>query len=352
MGSLRVEDLKPGMRPAQDYRIGDQVVFPKGVPLTADQVAWLQDLIRKQEKAAAKSSGKLTDYRKNIVESEEFVQFEENYQASIDKTRVSFNQVLEADGEIDKEQVLEGVNECLEDCGGVFGSMIMMLQNLEGLDDSTYAHCVNVSLLSSMLGEKLNLKKEEIKILSLGGLLHDIGKLKMPEQIVQKPEYFHEKESAAIKKHPMEGYKLLSKKGLPEDVLMCVLQHHERCDGSGYPYGVKRAQINKYARIVAIADVFEALTSNRVYQEAMTPFEAMRILEEERYEKYEMEYLLTFLEYIAEVYVGMNVRLSNGKTGKIVMANRQALSRPLIQTKDGFIDLSKESKDLVIEEIL
>ena len=351
MGSLRLEDLKPGMRPAQDYRIGDQVVFPKGVPLTADQVAWLQDLIRKQEKAAAKPE-KLTDYRKNIVESEEFVQFEENYQASIDKTRVSFNQVLEADGEIDKEQVLEGVNECLEDCGGVFGSMIMMLQNLEGLDDSTYAHCVNVALLSSMLGEKLNLKKEEIKILSLGGLLHDIGKLKMPEQIVQKPEYFHEKESESIKKHPMEGYKLLSKKGLPEDVLMCVLQHHERCDGSGYPYGVKRNQINKYARIVAIADVFETLTSNRVYQEAMTPFEAMRILEDERYDKYETKYLLTFLEYIAEVYVGMTVRLSNGKTGKIVMANRQALSRPLIQTRDGFIDLSKESKDLVIKEIL
>lgn len=351
MGSLRVEDLKPGMRPAQDYRIGDQVVFPKGVPLTEDQVAWLQDLLKKQEKAAAKAE-KLTDYRKHIVESREFVQFEENYQASIDKTRVSFNQVLEADGDIDKETVLEGVNECLEDCGGVFGNMIMMLQNLEGLDDSTYAHCVNVSLLASMLGKKLNFQKEEIKILSLGGLLHDIGKLKMPEHILQKPEYFHEKEFAAIRKHPMEGYKLLSKKGLPEDVLMCVLQHHERCDGSGYPYGVKRNQINKYARVVAIADVFEALTSNRVYQEAMTPFEAMRILEEERYEKYEMEYLLTFLEYIAEVYVGMDVRLSNGRKGTIIMANKQDLSRPLIRTKDGFLDLSKQAKDLVIKEIL
>lgn len=351
MGSLRIEDLKPGMRPAQDYRIGDQIVFPKGVPLTEEQVVWIQDLIRKQMKAA-KRTGETADYRKNIIESKEFVQFEKGYEASINKTKITFNQVLQADEEVNEEELLAGVDSCLQSCGGVFGNVIMMLQNMEGLDESTYAHCVNVSLLSAMIGKKLEFNEEEIKILSLGGLLHDIGKLKMPEQIIQKPTQLSAEEYTIVKRHPIEGYKLLRSKGLPEDVLMCVLQHHERCDGSGYPYGAKRDQINKYARIVAIANVFESLTSNRVYREAITPFAAMRVFEEERYEKYELKYLLTFLEYIVQVYVGMDVVLSNGEKGKIVLANAQNLSRPLIQTKNRFIDLSKEPKDLVIKEIL
>lgn len=351
MGSLRVEDLKPGMRPAQDYRIGDQIVFPKGVPLTEEQVTWIKELVRKQSKSNGKNN-QLADYRKNIIESKEFIQFGRNYQSNIDKTKVTFNQVLMADGEVNQEELLEGVDACLRDCGGVFGNMIMMMQNLEGLDDSTYAHCVNVSLLASMLGQKLKLKKEEIRILSIGGLFHDIGKLKIPERIIQKPERLNEEEFAIIKQHPLEGYKLLRNKGFSEDILMCVLQHHERCDGSGYPYGAKRDQINKYARIVAIADVFEALTAKRVYRDALTPFDAMRIFEEERYEKYEMEYLLTFLEYIVEVYVGMDVSLSNGEKGRIILPNQQYLSRPLIQTKDGFIDLAKAPKELSIKEIL
>ncbi len=351
MGSLRVEDLKPGMRPAQDYRIGDQIVFPKGVPLTEEQVAWIQDLIRRQSKSSAKT-GQLADYRKNIVESKEFSRFEKGYGASINKTRVTFNQVLKADEEVNEEELLEGVEECLQSCGGVFGNVIMMLQNMEGLDESTYGHCVNVSLLSAMLGRKLQLDEEEIRILSLGGLLHDIGKLKMPEQIIQKPTQLSTEEFTIIKGHPIEGYKLLRNKGLPEDVLMCVLQHHERCDGSGYPYGAKQEQINKYARIVAIANVFESLTSNRVYREAISPFAAMRVFEEERYEKYDLKYLLTFLEYIVQVYVGMDVLLSNGEKGKIVLANQQDLSRPLIRTKNGFIDLSRSPKELFIKEIL
>lgn len=350
MGSLRIEDLKAGMRPAQDFRIGDQIVFPKGVPLTEEQVAWIKELIKKQ-KQAAKRKEQSAAYHKNIVESEQFSKFEKSYTSSVDWAKVTFNQLLMADGKANSEAMFESVNTCLESCGGVFGNMIMMLQNLEDMDNSTYAHCVNVSLLASMLGEKLGLSKEEIKTLSIGGLFHDIGKLKIPERIIQKPERLDDKEFAIIKRHPMEGYKLLRYKGFSEDILMCVLQHHERCDGTGYPYGAKRDQINKYARIVAIADVFEALTSNRVYRDALSPFDAMRIFEEERYEKYDIGYLLTFLEYVVEVYTGMDVRLSDGSIGKIILSNDKDLSRPLIETENGFIDMSKK-KDLSIKEIL
>jgi putative nucleotidyltransferase with HDIG domain len=294
----------------------------------------------------------MADYRRHIVESKEFVQFDRNYHASVDLTRDTFSRLLSSDGKVDSGELLQEVDDCLGNCSRVFGNLIMMLQSMDGLDEPMYAHCVNVSLLAAMLGMKLKFSDQEIQILLAGGLFHDIGKLRIPERIIHKPGELSEEEFHIVKRHPMEGYKLLRNKGFSEDVLMCVLQHHERCDGTGYPYGVKRDQINKYARLIAIADVFEELTTNRVYRSALSPFAAMRVLEEERYEKYEMEYLLTFLEYIVEVYVGMDVNLSNGETGKIILPNQQDLSRPLIQTKDGFIDLARESKDVTIKEIL
>lgn len=347
---FKISDIKPGMKPARDYKVGDQVVFPKGVPLTEEQVVWLQKHLEKQMKAGSRQE-KLADYRKHIVESPEFESFSEDYHSSIDKTRVTFNQVLEADGEVNSEELLESVESVLENCGGVFGNVIMMLQNMEEMDDSTYAHSVNVALLATMLGRKLKMSEEEVRIVSVGGLLHDIGKLKMPEIIIQKPGRLSPEEFKIIQQHPLEGYKLLRNRGLSEDILMCVLQHHERCDGTGYPYNAMGNRINKYAKVVAIANAFEALTSQRIYRDALCPFEAMRILEEERFEKYDIGYLLTFLEYIVEVYVGMDVKLSNGKRGKIVLTNANDLSRPLVRTRDGFVDLSRQ-KDINIEEVL
>ncbi len=348
---LKITDLQPGMKPVKDYKVGDQVVFPKGVPLTEEQVEWLQKHFQKQMKSGGKQE-KLADYRKNIIESPEFEGFSADYTSSIDKTRVTFNQVLEADGEVDSEELLDNVESVLQNCGDVFGNVIMMLQNMEDLDDSTYAHSVNVALLATMLGRKLKMSEDEIRIVSIGGLLHDIGKLKIPELIIQKPGRLSPEEYKIIQLHPLEGYKLLRNKGLSEDILMCVLQHHERCDGSGYPYGAKGNRINKYAKVVAIANAFEALTSQRVYRDALCPFAAIRRLEEERFEKYEIGYLLTFLEYIVEVYVGMDVRLSNGKRAKVVLPNSKDWSRPLVQTREGFLDLSREGKALNIVEVL
>lgn len=337
---IKIMELKPGMRLAQDYYRNGELVIRKEESLSREQVESIQKdwhekvkLYRAQEKIALG--------RKNIRKTKAFKEFSEDYHKRISTTKVVFNRVLEDDAELDTGEMCALVNDMLEDCGSTFGNIVVMLNNIEGYDDSTYAHSINVSLLATMIGKKLGFTRDEQRILAVGGLLHDVGKLNVPESIIKKEGKLNEEEYDVVKHHPEYGYELLKAKGLSEDILMCVLQHHEKCDGSGYPYGLSRNDINKYAKVVAIADVYDALTSNRVYRNALCPFVAAEIFEEESYDKYEVEYLLPFLHYIVEVYVGMDVILSNGENGRVVMINQDNLSKPLLKMEQGFVDLAK-----------
>lgn len=347
---IKIMELQVGMRLANDFYEDGQLKIEKGMPLTAEQVEIIQRNWHKKVKYYLEHE-EIANGRKLIRETKEFHEFSKDYHKSISTAKVVFNSVLEDDMDVDTEEMCHLIDEMLENCGSTFGNIVIMLNNIEGYDDSTYAHSINVSLLATMIGKKLGFNEEEQRILAVGGLLHDVGKLKVPEEIIKKAGKLNEEEYDAVKNHPGEGYKLLKSKGLEEDILLCVLQHHEKCDGSGYPYGIGRDEINKYAKVIAIADVYDALTSNRVYRNALCPFIAAEIFEEESYEKYEVEYLLPFLHYIVEVYVGMDVILSNGEKGRVVMINQDNLSKPLLKTNAGFVDLSK-SEGIAIEEII
>lgn len=347
---IKIMDLEAGMCLANDFYEAGQLKIEKGVPLTKEQVEiiqkdWHRRVTRYQEHE------EIANGRKHIKETKEFQDFSEDYRKSIATAKVVFNSVLEDDTQVDTEAMCKLVDVMLENCGATFGNIVIMLNNIEGYDNSTYAHCVNVSLLATMIGRKLDFSEDEQRILAVGGLLHDVGKLKVPAEIIKKAGKLNDDEYDVVKHHPEEGYKLLKAKGLEEDILMCVLQHHEKCDGTGYPQGLNRDTMNKYAKVIAIADVYDALTSQRVYRDALCPFIAAEIFEEESYEKYEVEYLLPFLHYIVEVYVGMEVVLSNGEKGRVVMINQDNLSKPLLKTSAGFVDLAK-SDGITIEEII
>ena len=142
-------------------------------------------------------------------------------------------------------------------------------------------------------------------------------------------------------------------KELPIDkhIKNAALMHHERSDGSGYPIGMKGDDIDKYARIVAIADVYEAATAPRVYRKGLSPFEVFGMFEKEGIQKYDTHLIMTFMEKLADTYMLNRVRLSNDKVGKIVYINKQAVSRPVVKCGEEFIDLTKE-KDITITEIV
>lgn len=231
--------------------------------------------------------------------------------------------------------------------------IISSMNRIRSIDDYTYSHSLNVSLLSSLIARWLEMGELQCKLLSYCGLLHDIGKSKISPEILNKPGALTSKEFEEIKKHPVIGYKILENNiAIHKDVAYGVLMHHEREDGSGYPFGVKSPQITLYAKIVAIADMFDAMTSDRVYKKRQTPFDVFQIYESEYLTKLDTYILLTFLKRIASFYIGSKVRLSNDLCGEIIFINDKVISKPMIRMEDSsIIDLSKES-GIFIEELI
>ena len=154
-----------------------------------------------------------------------------------------------------------------------------------------------------------------------------------------------------VKTHPQEGYRILQNTSLDQEVLNAVLMHHERCDGTGYPYGLIGERIGFYAKMVCIADVYDAMTSARIYRGPLCPFKAIALFESEGPQRYDPALIMTFLENVVNTYLLNSVRLSNGLTGKIVFVHREKLSAPTVQTEHGFLDLSIHP-DIAIEALV
>jgi len=247
------------------------------------------------------------------------------------------------------------VQKIVTDLSENFTSINDIITNLKAnrsIDEYTYSHSLNVSLLCSLIGNWLGLNPSQKRTLAYCGLLHDIGKSKIPHEILYKPGPLTPSEFEEMKKHSVMGYKILEGNiAINKDILLAVLMHHEREDGSGYPFGLKGNKISFYAKITAIADVFDAMTSDRVYRKKQTCFDVFEMFESEYLTKCDANILLTFLSRVASYYIGSNVKLSDGSYGEIVFINHKAISKPIVRLEDSrIVDLSME-KGLVIEEV-
>jgi HD-GYP domain-containing protein (c-di-GMP phosphodiesterase class II) len=173
-------------------------------------------------------------------------------------------------------------------------------------------------------------------------LLHDIGKCNIPDEILNKPGPLTPEEFKVIKTHATLGYVLI--KDIPninENVMLGVLQHHERMDGSGYPHGIKSKDINMVASIVAVADVYCAMTADRVYKPAFHPFEVASYILEKCYHSLNFSIAKTFLTNIAPFFIGHRVKLTNDLCGEIVMTYKDDPARPLVRVDETYYDLRK-----------
>ncbi len=285
-----------------------------------------------------------------VRKSESFHRFHMAYMNTVDKLKRSLLDLVENQKEIQPEELLSDVNFIIKNSTNNI-ELFQMLHCMRQYDDTTYVHSLNVALICNIIGKWLHFTLEDQEVLTLCGLLHDIGKLMIPPSIIAKPARLTEEEFTTIKTHTIRGYNLLKGKSIDQRIKNATLMHHERCDGSGYPYGFRANQIDPFAKIIAVVDVYDAMTSARVYRGPLCPFEVISIFETEGFTKYEPKYIMTFLEGIVQTYVNNTVRLSNGIEGQIVLINKLSLSKPIVKAGDQFIDLSK-SKDLSIVEIL
>ena len=232
-------------------------------------------------------------------------------------------------------------------------SIIMETMNLNSYDNYTYTHSVNVDILSVILGVGYGLADDELRKLSQAALLHDIGKTCLPIEILNKPGKLTPEEYDEVKNHPKYGYNLLKNNEEISSVTRnAILSHHENEDGSGYPRRLESDKIHKFAKIVHIADVYDALTTKRVYKPAMNPADALEYLMANTETMFDKELVEIFLQYVAPYPIGVTVELSDGQKALVLKNNRDMLSRPVVKTESGVEINLLESLDITIVKLI
>jgi HD-GYP domain-containing protein (c-di-GMP phosphodiesterase class II) len=227
-----------------------------------------------------------------------------------------------------------------------------LLLVLQRKDHYTLRHSIAVGILSVLIGKWMKLESSDLQSLMLAATLHDIGKALLPEDILNKPQRLNFDEYELVKKHTVFGYQLLKQTvGTSHRQALVALEHHERVDGSGYPFGLDESKISYFGKIVAVADVFHAMSSTRVYHDALPIYRVLAELQDGIFGKFDAGIVTVFIKNTMEFLIGEQVYLSNGQSGSIVLINHVDPMRPLIKTFDGFIDLSLDSSVKIIELI-
>lgn len=228
-----------------------------------------------------------------------------------------------------------------EDAKAIVGELIseityntntaLWLTSLRSRNEASANHCLNVSILAIAFARHLGMPMERLQAIGLGALMHDIGLARVPDSILLKPGHLSKEEFEVIKKHPRDGSHVLKLTGqLPEEALDIVLHHHERLNGRGYPEQLSGDQIGQGVRIVAIADVYDSLTSDKPYRDAVAPQDALTMMHKRSEEDFGRQLMEEFIKCVGIYPIGSLVVLNTGALGVVVSSNPEARLKPLI----------------------
>ena len=201
---------------------------------------------------------------------------------------------------------------------------------LKTSDEYTFKHSVDVATIAMILAKQQGLPKQDIYEIGVSGLLHDVGKTQIPLEILNKPGRLDDNEFAVMKQHSVFGYHMIKNKGeFSEQICLGVLQHHEKINGSGYPLGCNASQISSYAKILSVADIYDALVTERPYKKAFSQRDAVEMIMSMT-EELDMTAMKSFLESMILYPVDTIVELSNGEKAKVVKNNPHYILRPTV----------------------
>ncbi len=262
------------------------------------------------------------------------------------RSAIGFKNPKEADlTYIYDSQLMDALQHVLEDIIDDIGTnpdTLYQVLSIASVDQYTYRHSVDVAVLAMLMGQSLGYDYKTVKMLGMGGLLHDIGKAHIDASIVSKNGPLNPEEWEEMKMHPLYGYNavrdVLSIHGF---VKQMILHHHERLDGSGYPSGLLSDEINLLTRIASVSDIFNALGSHRIYRDAMTPDKILDILYADAVYKIDKNVVKALLKVVHIYPEGSLVRLSDGREALVVESRKISPTRPLLKivSDSSFIDL-------------
>ncbi len=360
MKLVSVDKLEPGMVVSENvYTLDDRLVMTKGSVLDDKDIERIRAyslyniFVEEQKKTVAPKAGKTTEnlsYAEKLKNTEGFIKFKQHIEEHAEVLEESFKMLANESVPLDVDKLTEPVYHLFVEAGGTAG-VFDMLHNLRDNSDAVYMHSLNVSLISNTLATWMRLPNNMIQIATAAGLLHDIGKMLLPSELLNKKEALTEYEQKIMNEHVVKGYELVRDKDIDTHIKNTILMHHERRDGSGFPFHIKNEQIDEIASIVTIANVYDSLTAKRTYRDAICPFKVIEEFEDQGIQKYDPNAIMTFLSNIVNTFIANRVQLSNGKSGDIIFVNPDHLSRPVVKCGEEYVDLSK-NKNITITAVI
>lgn len=347
--TISVDSCKPGMRTAETIvnRYGGVILYENTV-LDENAIDHLKNIgiqsIPVYEESMIAVSGVDEDWAINSSGQRFNVQYEQD----VNLVKQTISDI--SSGKRLKRENTDQIVNAMVGRSSENRNMIDAVMKVRSVDEYTYYHCMNVSMLSMMIARWMKLDEAMVRKCAEAGLLHDVGKAKVPLEIINKPGKLTESEFEEMKRHSEYGYQIVTQdRSVDHQVALAVLTHHENEDGSGYPLGLTGDKINQIAKIVAVADIFDAMTANRVYKSKDTPFKVFQLMQQECFGVLDTKVLNAFLSNINHYYIGSRVRLSTGEIGEVVFMNRLDFSKPVVKVEDRFIDLAVTKTVAIVE---
>lgn len=231
--------------------------------------------------------------------------------------------------------------------------ILQCVNNIRDVDDYLYSHSTNVAMLNGLFGQWLEYTEEaQAKLIKIG-LLHDVGKLKIPDEILNKPARLTEEEFAIIRQHSAHSEKILRDSGIEDDeILNGVLYHHERMNGTGYPAGLPAAEIPMFAKITAISDVYDAMVAKRVYKDRHPPFDILKDFSESRFSDLDYQLVTVFLKNMPRVYLNKETLLSDSRIGRILYVGEEDIGYPIVEVAGELIKTTDALKCMTVSDFM
>ena len=338
MYNLSVQSIKPGMVLYDDiFSYSGKYILKANTTLTYDKIHLLIQNGINEVSLAEPDEVNMSHYN-YLNKNPHFKVFCEVYNQCL----IKFEKImhcLDTGLDLNISRLIEIRNEIFENVNSG-EQLIDYLYNLMSSEiQITYSHCFNCGLLCYIFAGWCGFSEEELDTITICGFLFDIGKTKVDDNLIWKPDKLTPEEFIQIQHHIHLGYDLIKNRKLPPHVVTVMIMHHERCDGSGYPAGIKEDRIDPYALIAAISDTYEAMTHPRAQRTALTPFQAIKVFESQGLSKYGEHNARIILKKIADMYVDRRVCLNTQAVARIADINDNALSKPTVYFNNILYDM-------------